>query len=155
MCLSIGFVMCCLKGQCQGIAHMRSHARSHVRVTSKNKTVGEVDLSISQLFRFCSILSVQIKCYGVRGSNKLGKLSWITVHVICRCFLLCNILANLIPLLRFPFQVCFCKATCSTGTSEKRSGCPCKTGNRLCSSECHCRTRNDRPCQKAPALLRT
>ena len=36
-----------LKGQCQGIAHVRSHAR----VTSKHKlTVGEVDLSISQLF---------------------------------------------------------------------------------------------------------
>ena len=35
------------------------------RVTSKNKIVGEVDLSISQLFRFCLILSVQIKCYGI------------------------------------------------------------------------------------------
>ena len=26
-------------GQCQGIAHMRSHARNHARVTSKNETV--------------------------------------------------------------------------------------------------------------------
>ena len=29
-----------LKGQCQGFAHVRSHTRSHARVTSKNKTVG-------------------------------------------------------------------------------------------------------------------
>ena len=50
--------MTSLKGQCQGIAHVQSHARSHARVTSKNKTVGEMDLGISQLFRFYSILSV-------------------------------------------------------------------------------------------------
>ena len=64
-----------LKGQCQGIGHVRSHARSHARVTSKNKT-------LSHLFRFYSILSVQIKFYGIGGSNKPGKLSWITVYVI-------------------------------------------------------------------------
>ena len=69
---------------------MRRHARSHARVTSKNKTVGEMDLGISHLFRFYSILSVQIKFYGIGGSNKPGKLSGITVYVICRCFLLCQ-----------------------------------------------------------------
>ena len=42
-------------------------------------------------------------------------------------FFCVNILAKLTSLLRFPFQVSFCKATCSTGTTEKRSGCPCKT----------------------------
>ena len=71
--------------------------RSHARVTSKNKTVGEMDLGISQLFRFYSILSVQIKCYGIGSNNKPGKLSGITVYVICRCFLLCHILAKLVP----------------------------------------------------------
>ena len=78
-------------GQCQGIAHAQSHV---ARVTSKNKTVGKMDLDISQLFRFYSILSVQIKCYGIRGSEKPGKLSGITVYAICRCFLLCHILAR-------------------------------------------------------------
>ena len=95
--------------------------RSHAHVTSKNKTVGEMDFSISQRFRFCSILSVQIKCYGIRGSNKPGKLSWITVYVICRCFLLCLYSRETYT----AFAFCFCKATCFTGTTEKRSGCTC------------------------------
>ena len=36
-------------------------------------------------------------------------------------FFCVNILAKLIPLLRFPFQVCFRKATCSTGTTENEA----------------------------------
>lgn len=35
-------------------------------------------------------------------------------------------------------QFCSCKTTCSTKTTDKRPGCPCKIRKQFCSAECKC-----------------